>query len=125
VNHKVGERRAVFLYIALGMALEITIWFVPSMIENAVAVSLFGMLLGPMYPIVMNHAGKILPRKQLTQSVGWIAGFGQAGSAAFPFVTGLLASQYGIIALQPLIVSMLVLMASLWFFVPSPPRRVE
>ena len=40
------------------------------MIENAVAVSLFGMLLGPMYPIVMNHAGKILPRKQLTQSVG-------------------------------------------------------
>jgi hypothetical protein len=40
------------------------------MIENAVAVSLFGMLLGPMYPIVMNHAGKILPRKQLTRSVG-------------------------------------------------------
>ena len=40
------------------------------MIENAVAVSLFGMLLGPMYPIVMNHAGKILPRKQLTPSVG-------------------------------------------------------
>lgn len=34
--------------------------------------------------------------------VGWISGFGQAGSAAFPFVTGLLASRYGIIALQPL-----------------------
>ena len=35
-------------------------------------------------------------------ATGWISGFGQAGSAAFPFVTGLLASRYGIIALQPL-----------------------
>ncbi|KAG5219723.1 Protein transport protein [Salix suchowensis] len=35
-------------------------------------------------------------------SIGWIAGFGQAGSAVIPFMTGALASKYGIQSLQPL-----------------------
>ncbi len=43
--------------------LEITIWLVPSLIENAVAVSFVGMALGPMYPMVMSQAGRIIPRK--------------------------------------------------------------
>jgi hypothetical protein len=35
-------------------SLEIIIWFVPSVIGDAVAVSLVGV---PMFPIAMNHAG--------------------------------------------------------------------
>lgn len=66
--------------------------------------SLVGVLLGPMYPIAMNHASRILPRWLLTGSIGWIAGFGQAGSAALPFLTGALASRVGIQSLQPLYV---------------------
>jgi hypothetical protein len=76
-----------------------------------------------MYPILMNHAARILPRWILTGSIGWIAGFGQAGSALLPFAwvelllyyicradakcsysTGALASKFGIGALQPLCV---------------------
>jgi fucose permease len=78
------------------------IWFVPSLIGNAVAVSLVGMALGPFYPIVMSQTGRIIPRKVLSGSIGWIAGFGQSGSAVLPFITGALANKYGIIALQPL-----------------------
>lgn len=66
------------------------------------AVSLVGFLLGPLYPIVINHAGRILPHWLLTESVGWIAGFGQAGSAFVPLITGTIASKEGIEALQPL-----------------------
>jgi len=73
-----------------------------------------------MYPICMNEAGRVLPRKILTGSIGmltyfaadhiraltrdlgWIAGFGQAGSAILPFMTGALASRFGISSLQPL-----------------------
>ncbi|KAG8814571.1 hypothetical protein FRC17_001074 [Serendipita sp. 399] len=102
VNRLLGERNAVFLYIGLGIALEITIWFVPSLIGNAIAVSLVGMALGPFYPIVMNQTGRLIPRKVLSGSIGWIAGFGQSGSAVLPFLTGALANKYGIIALQPL-----------------------
>ena len=81
VNQKVGERKIIFVYLLLGIGwvhtayhgitvtllimhrLELTIWFIPSLIENAVAVSLVGMMLGPMYPIVMSQSGRIIPRK--------------------------------------------------------------
>ena len=67
----------------------------------------------------MNQLGKILPRRLLAGSIGilsflevethllnsligWVAGFGQAGSAIVPFITGALAGHFGISSLQPL-----------------------
>ena len=83
-------------------SLDLVVWLVPSLIGGAVAISLIGVLLGPIYPIVMNEAGRILPRWLLTGCIGWIAGLGQAGSAALPFLTGAIASRTGIKSLQPL-----------------------
>ncbi|KAF7977354.1 hypothetical protein HWV62_4157 [Athelia sp. TMB] len=102
VNKMVGERRVLFVYSVLAIGLELIIWLVPSLIGDGVAVSIVGVLLGPIYPIVMNESSRILPRWLLTGSIGWIAGFGQAGSALFPFITGALASKVGIKSLQPL-----------------------
>ena len=47
-----------FIYLPSSYAnrLELTIWLVPSLIGNAVSVSLIGFFLGPMYPAVMNQA---------------------------------------------------------------------
>jgi len=81
-------------------SLELVVWLVPSLISNAVAVSIVGVLLGPMYPIAMNHAGRVLPRWILTGSIGWIAGFGQAGGAALSFMIGVISSKFGIKSLQ-------------------------
>ncbi|PPQ86680.1 LOW QUALITY PROTEIN: hypothetical protein CVT25_006755 [Psilocybe cyanescens] len=125
VNKKVGERRVMFIYSMLCLALEFVIWFVPSLVGNAVAVSIVGVLLGPMYPIVMNQTSRILPRRILTGSIGWIAGFGQAGSALFPFVTGAIAERHGIKSLQPLLVAMIVFMMMLWTLVPRAPLRPD
>ena len=55
--------------------LEITIWLVPSLIGNALAVSIVGLLLGPMYPICMNEVGRVLPRRVLTGSIGMLTYF--------------------------------------------------
>ncbi|KDR80389.1 hypothetical protein GALMADRAFT_223273 [Galerina marginata CBS 339.88] len=125
VNRKVGERRVLFFYTIIALALEFVIWFVPSLIGNAVAVSIVGVLLGPMYPIVMNQSSRILPRWILTGSIGWIAGFGQAGSALFPFVTGAIAEKHGIKSLQPLLVAMMVFMMFLWALVPRAQPRPD
>ncbi|EJF59568.1 MFS general substrate transporter [Dichomitus squalens] len=125
VNQKVGERRAIFLYAIIAIGLELVVWFVPSLIGGAVAVSFVGLLLGPIYPIVMNHAGRVLPPRLLTGSIGWIAGFGQTGSAFLPFLTGALAQKAGIKSLQPLLVSMMSFMVFLWALVPNSPRRIE
>lgn len=93
VNRKVGEKKVVFVYAALAIGwvhhtpglflglisdvdrLEITIWLIPSLIGNALAVSVVGLLLGPMYPICMNEAGKVLPRRVLTGSIGTLTYF--------------------------------------------------
>ncbi|PVF93671.1 MFS general substrate transporter [Serendipita vermifera] len=123
INKKVGERRVVFIYAALAIGLELVIWLVPSFIGTAVAVSLVGVLLGPMYPLCINHAGRVLPRKILTGSIGWVAGFGQAGSAVLPFMTGALANKYGIKSLQPLLVAMMGFMTLLWAFIPGHSKR--
>ncbi|KAK7044714.1 MFS domain-containing protein [Favolaschia claudopus] len=125
LNSKIGERRVMYLYSVLAIGLELVVWLVPSLIADAVAVSIIGVLLGPIYPITMNHTGRVLPRRLLTGSIGWIAGFGQAGSAVFPFITGAIASKTGIKALHPLLISMMALMLGLWALVPGAPLRVD
>ncbi|PVF93670.1 MFS general substrate transporter [Serendipita vermifera] len=123
VNKKMGERQVIFIYIGLAIGLELVIWLVPSFIGNAVTVSLIGLLLGPVYPLCISHTGRVLPRKILTGSIGWIAGFGQAGSAILPFMTGALANKYGIKSLQPLLVAMMGFMTLLWALVPGHSKR--
>ena len=71
----------------------------------------------------MNHAGRTLPRFILAGSIGWMAGFGQAGSAVFPFMTGGLAGKFGIKSLQPLLISMMAAMTLLWGVIAMAGRR--
>ncbi|KAG8931624.1 hypothetical protein FRC02_002446 [Tulasnella sp. 418] len=126
VNKKIGEKRVIYIYSVLAIALELVVWLVPNLIGNAVAVSIVGMLLGPFYPICMNVASSLLPQSILAGSIGWIAGFGQAGSAVFPFMTGAMASKHGVKVLQPLIVAMLGLQIVLWALVTrSRPTRAQ
>ncbi|KIY70492.1 MFS general substrate transporter [Cylindrobasidium torrendii FP15055 ss-10] len=125
VSRRIGEHRVVFIYASIAIALQLTIWFVPSIIENALAIACIGVLLGPVFPILIAHASRIIPPWLLTASVAWITGIGMSGSAAVPFITGLLASKYGIKSLQPLVVSMMCTMVGLWAFVPRAQRRID
>ncbi|KIM47156.1 hypothetical protein M413DRAFT_270463 [Hebeloma cylindrosporum] len=125
LNKMVGERRIIFFYSVIAIGLELTVWFVPSIIGNAVAVSIIGLVLGPMFPLLVSHMTRILPRWLLTGSVGLVTGIGMVGSAALPFITGLLASKYGIGSLQPLMVSMMGAMLVVWAFVPGHARKVD
>ncbi|KAK7044701.1 MFS domain-containing protein [Favolaschia claudopus] len=125
LNKLVGERRVLYIYAVLAIGMEFIVWFVPSLVGGAVAISLIGLVLGPIYPIIMNQAGRVVPRWLLSGSIGWIAGFGQAGSALLPFMTGAIASKTGIKALQPLLISMMAMFPILWALVPSSPRRID
>ncbi|KLO09001.1 MFS general substrate transporter [Schizopora paradoxa] len=125
LNRKVGERRVIWLYLVLAICLEVTVWVIPSLIQNAVAVSLVGLLLGPIYPIVLNMSGRLIPHSVLSGAVGWISGFGQAGSAVLPFITGTMASKFGVASLQPLVISVMGAMLGLWCTVPAEIRHDE
>ncbi|TEB34190.1 MFS general substrate transporter [Coprinellus micaceus] len=121
LNRWVGERRIQFVYIALTLAFELVIWFVPNLGVNAAMVALIGLVFGPMYPITISVAARILPRQVFLGGVGWIAGFGQAGSAAVPFITGAIAQKYGIKNLHPTVMAMLGVMTILLFLTPDRP----
>ncbi|TFK72081.1 MFS general substrate transporter [Pluteus cervinus] len=125
VNRKLGGRRAIALYGLLAIVFELILWLVPSQISTIISVTIIGILLGPIFPLAMNHAGRVLPKWLLTSSIGWIAGFGQAGSALLPFMTGAISSKWGIQSLQPLLVIMMVIMIGVWAIVPSQVRRVD
>ncbi|KAI0676543.1 hypothetical protein C8Q78DRAFT_1073341 [Trametes maxima] len=73
-NRKIGEWWALSLHALLVIGLEVTVWVVPPLVQKALAVALVGLLLGPMWPIPMNHFAKTLPRWLLTACAGYIAG---------------------------------------------------
>jgi len=125
LNKIIGERNVLFLYIVLAIGFELVVWFLPSLVGAAVAVAFVGLVLGPIYPLVMNYARRVLPPWILTGCIGWIAGFGQAGSAAVPFAAGLLANKAGIKSLQPFLKSSMACLVCLWALIPNHPRRLE
>ncbi|KAF7325729.1 MFS domain-containing protein [Mycena kentingensis (nom. inval.)] len=141
LNKKMGEEYVLYLYAALVIALELIVWLVPSLIGGAVAVSLVGVFLGPIYPIIMNRTGRVVPRWLLSGSIGWIACFGQAGSALIPFLTGAIASKAGrdqsastfCASLSPSLplltrhrlISMMACFPILWALVPRTARRID
>ena len=55
----------IFLYSVLTIGLDLIIWRVPSLVGNAVAASLVGLLFGPWYPICMRQAGLVLPPRMI------------------------------------------------------------
>ncbi|PFH48669.1 hypothetical protein AMATHDRAFT_64867 [Amanita thiersii Skay4041] len=119
VTKKLGEHRALLLYAVLAIGLEFVVWFAPSLVGDAIALSFTGFFLGPMYPIAMNQCGRILPPWILTTSIGWIGAVGNTGSAIIPFMTGAISQRWGIWSLQPLIVIMMGIMTILWLLVPK------
>ena len=82
--------------------LEMVIWWVPSLVGNAIAVALVGLFMGPIYPIVVRRTGKLVPYWLLSGSMGWIGGLGQAGSALLPFITGTMVQRFGVMSIEPL-----------------------
>lgn len=101
-----------------------------------------GFFIGPLYPVGLCVLIQVVPRdihigalgmytclptlpphyyietRDLPSNTGFSASLGQAGSAAFPFLTGAVASRAGVQVLQPIMVALLVAIAVFWALVP-------
>ncbi|KAI0031175.1 MFS general substrate transporter [Vararia minispora EC-137] len=125
VTKKLGNRLAVLLYVLLAISLELIVWLVPSLISSGIAISLAGLVLGPIFPVTVHQAGRLFPRTLLNGAISIMAAAGTAGSAGVPFLAGLLAQGRGIWSLQPLLVSLMTVMAGLWVAVPKGRPRAD
>ncbi|EAW15189.1 putative MFS transporter [Aspergillus clavatus NRRL 1] len=120
ITHKFGERRMVFIYIALAIALQVMFWVIPNIIANAITVCFLGFFIGPFYPVGLYVLTKVVPQELHIGALGFTASLGQAGSAAFPFMTGAIASKAGVQVMQPIMVGLLIGIGIFWALIPRP-----
>ncbi|KAE8145748.1 major facilitator superfamily domain-containing protein [Aspergillus avenaceus] len=120
ITHKFGERRMVSFYLILALVMQLLFWFVPNIPVNAVAVCLLGFFIGPFYPVGLYVLTEVVPPELHVGAIGFTASLGQAGAAAFPFMTGAIASKAGVQVLQPIMVGLLIGIGIFWTLVPKP-----
>lgn len=113
------------IYLPAAMGLELLFWLVPQFIVSAVAVSLQGFFLGPLFPAAVVAATKSLPRHLHVSAIGFAAAFGGGGAAILPFAVGAIAQSKGVGVLQPIILALLGVLLLLWLALPKFNRKKE
>ncbi|MCJ1455150.1 hypothetical protein MMC28_005504 [Mycoblastus sanguinarius] len=123
--HKIGEKRAVFFLILGAAAFQLLVWLVPNVIGEAVAVSIVGLLLGPIYPCATAVFSKLIPKRLQMSSLAAVSALGSSGGAVAPFFTGLLAQRFGTWVLHPICIGLFAAMVGSWVMLPRVGKRRE
>ncbi|KAH8429133.1 uncharacterized protein LDX57_006803 [Aspergillus melleus] len=118
VTAKIGERIATSIYITCSIAFSLVVWLVPNFYASAVAVSIQGFFLGPLFPAVVVVMTKLLPKHLHVTSIGFVAAFGGAGAAVLPFVAGGIAQGSDVKSLLPFIFAVSVGILIFWLGLP-------
>lgn len=92
----VKPAKTIQIYLPIATGLELLFWLVPQFYVSAVAVSLQGFFLGPLFPAAVVATTKLLPKHLHVSGIGFAAAFGGSGAAVFPFVTGVIAQARGV-----------------------------
>lgn len=116
--HKIGEKVAVVALIFGAAAFQLLVWLVPNVIGEAVAVSIVGLLLGPVYPCATAVFSRLLERKVQMSALAFVSALGSSGGAVAPFFTGLLAQEVGTWVLHPICIGLFGGMVGCWWGLP-------
>ncbi|KAF2094580.1 MFS general substrate transporter [Rhizodiscina lignyota] len=125
VTPRIGEKRAIIIYIPLAMALELCFWLIPQKIVSAVTVAIVGFLLGPLFPAAIVAVSRLLPKHLHVSAIGFAAAAGGGGAALFPFAVGAIAQAKGVGVLQPIVLALLVVILLLWLCLPRMGEKEE
>ncbi|KAL8996838.1 MAG: hypothetical protein Q9169_003740 [Polycauliona sp. 2 TL-2023] len=123
--HKMGEKIAVIGLIVGATLFQLLVWFVPNVIGEGVAVSIVGLLLGPIYPCSTGVFSRLIGKDIQMSSLAIVSALGSSGGAVAPFFTGLLAQQTGTWVLHPICVGLFGGMVVLWGCLPKMGKRKE
>ncbi|KAI8964506.1 MFS general substrate transporter [Daldinia sp. FL1419] len=125
VTPRLGEKRAIMIYLPITMGLELLFWLVPQFYVSAVAVGLQGFFIGPLFPAAVVAVSKLLPRHLHVGAIGFAAAFGGSGAAILPFAVGAIAQAKGVQVLQPIILALLGVIFLLWVGLPRMDKKKE
>ncbi|KAG5826396.1 hypothetical protein H9Q74_003536 [Fusarium xylarioides] len=122
---KIGVKLSLMIFIPITMGLQLIFWLVPQFHVSAVAVSLQGFFLGPMFPCVIVALAMLLPRHLHVSAIGFAAAFGGSGAAVLPFAIGAIAQAKGVQVLQPIILAILAVLFVIWLGLPKIEKRKD
>ncbi|KZF19347.1 MFS general substrate transporter [Xylona heveae TC161] len=123
--HRIGERNAVFGIVGGALAFQLLVWFLPNVIGDAVAVSIVGLLLGPVFPCATAVFSRLLSKRVQMPALSFVSAMGSSGGALAPFTTGLLAQAVGTFVLHPVAIALFVVMEGTWFTLPKARKPTE
>ena len=123
--HKVGEKLAVAILLIGASAFQVLVWKIPNVVGDAVAISIVGLLLGPIYPCATAVVSRLVGRRLQMSSLAAVSALGSSGGAVAPFFTGLLAQQVGTWVLHPICIALFAGMLGCWGGLPSVRKRRE
>ncbi|KAI9492062.1 major facilitator superfamily domain-containing protein [Zychaea mexicana] len=115
-----GEKRMVYCYLAMIVVMMVLLWLLPYIGANATSLVITGIMLGPIFPTVVSVAHNIVPTHLYATCVGFLSAFASAGTALFPYATGVLIGAEGVSAMLPFCIATSCAMLIMWFFVPDP-----
>ncbi|KAK1573166.1 major facilitator superfamily transporter [Colletotrichum navitas] len=123
VTERYGERLCISIYLVICIALQLLFWLVPQFIVSAIAVAFLGFFLGPMFPGAVTMTAKLLPKHIHVSAIGFAMAIGGTGGTVFPFIIGAIATSKGVTVLQPIILSLIAVVATVWLCFPRIQKR--
>lgn len=125
IHKYIGLRRGVFIVSVLSIVLVILTWVIPTIIVEAVFVSIAGVFIGPNYPLLITFAALpgLIPRKIQVVSITIMTAFGSTGGALFPFIVGVLLQKVGTFVVLPVFIALYSTMVFLWMMLPNSERQ--
>ncbi|KAH8120553.1 MFS general substrate transporter [Phellopilus nigrolimitatus] len=103
----------------VALSMHLLIWFVNSVLENAISTAIIGLLYGPVYPSVLALAVDMLPREAHMITMAIISGFSNLGSSIFPFIVGAMSNLQGPRVLVYMTVAQTATLIVLWALFPK------
>jgi fucose permease len=114
---RIGEKRFVYILTVLSIAFQLLVWLIPNIVGEAVAVSLLGLLLGPVYPCATTIFTRLMDRDVQMTALSFVSSAGSSGGALAPFMTGFV--------LHPICIALFVVMMGCWYGLPNKVKRTE
>ncbi|MEO7022315.1 MAG: MFS transporter [Ktedonobacteraceae bacterium] len=120
---RLGARRLMTLCLSGVMLGLLLAWFIPNLWGAALGLCLVGFCLGPLFPTAIALMSQLAPSRLLPSAIGFLASFGSAGVAFFPWLAGNFVQRLGFWTLLPFAFVVTVGMFGVWVVLNRLPKQ--
>lgn len=123
-HHFLGPRVGNTLFLGLTVVFLSLVWAFKTTVAESVCVSLAGITIGPVYPLMITVASRVIPRKIQVVTLVLASAFGSTGGALFPFIIGLISQFSGAFVMLPACIAMFSCTLAIWWCLPRVPGEI-